>query len=191
MIEFFVEGEPRQRGSKTFMPLYNRQTGWPMYHNRPAKRGGKVVKYARVKGTYVDSAKGSSKWMETVAKAGEPYRQNPLWDTECTMLCAFCYEYPISMQSTAKGKEGEPRPSSPVHKITTPDVMKLARAVEDALAGVIYTDDAKIVHQQAIKCYSRYTGVFVRLWPGARDFRYMFDTAIEQFLDEQEAMKPF
>jgi Holliday junction resolvase RusA-like endonuclease len=35
--------------------------------------------------------------------------------------------------------------SAPVHPSTRPDVLKLARAVEDALTGVVWRDDAQIV----------------------------------------------
>lgn len=171
MIKFFVEGEPRPRGSKTAIPNYNFKTGWPIYVAKPSVRKGKVVRFARVSMRYVDS-KDSNKWMKAVAGEAEQFRQNPLWDGPVTMLCGFCYEYPKSYCSTAKGKEHLPRPSAPVHKTTMPDVIKLGRAIEDALKGVIYSDDARIVHQQPIKCYSRYTGVWVCLWPGAQDLRY-------------------
>jgi Holliday junction resolvase RusA-like endonuclease len=37
------------------------------------------------------------------------------------------------------------RHAAPVHPSTRPDVLKLARAVEDALTGVVWRDDAQIV----------------------------------------------
>lgn len=192
MIEFFVDGEPRQRGSKTAMPIYNAKTGWPQYHNKPVVRGGRVITYARPKMRYVDAAKGSTKWMEKVAGVAEQYRQDPLWEGPITMLCCFCYEYADSYLSVKNGEvTTDPRPSAPEHKVTTPDVIKLGRAVEDALSGVIYVDDNKVVDQHVIKCYSRYTGVFVRVWPHAQEYRYRFDAAIEQYLEKLEASRPF
>lgn len=41
-------------------------------------------------------------------------------------------------------------PSAPTFPTTRPDVTKLTRAVEDAMTGVLYHDDAQIV-QQAVK----------------------------------------
>lgn len=42
------------------------------------------------------------------------------------------------------GKKGV-RPSAPPYPITRPDLLKLARAVEDAMTGIIYADDSQIV----------------------------------------------
>jgi Holliday junction resolvase RusA-like endonuclease len=38
---------------------------------------------------------------------------------------------------------------------TRPDLLKLARAIEDALTGVVYRDDALIVQERLVKDYAR------------------------------------
>lgn len=44
---------------------------------------------------------------------------------------------------------------------TKPDVLKLARAVEDAMTGIVYVDDAQIVSENLMKRYSDREGVEV------------------------------
>lgn len=54
-----------------------------------------------------------------------------------------------------KGHQGARglRPSAPTHPAVKPDTTKLLRAVEDALAGLVYKDDAQIVEQHVFKAY--------------------------------------
>lgn len=46
---------------------------------------------------------------------------------------------------------------------STPDVDKLARAVLDALTGVLYRDDSQVVELKASKCYGRQPGARVEV----------------------------
>lgn len=50
------------------------------------------------------------------------------------------------------GKRGL-RPSAPTRPTVKPDLLKLARAVEDALTGILYADDARIVDEHLHKFY--------------------------------------
>jgi Holliday junction resolvase RusA-like endonuclease len=45
------------------------------------------------------------------------------------------------------------RPSAPDFPAVKPDVLKLARAVEDALSSIVYRDDAQIVTEFLLKRY--------------------------------------
>lgn len=53
------------------------------------------------------------------------------------------------------------RPGSPSQHITRPDVLKLARAVEDSLTGICYLDDAQIVKEALEKAFSDVPGCWV------------------------------
>ena len=53
------------------------------------------------------------------------------------------------------------RPSAPRYPTTKPDVLKLARAVEDALTGVLWRDDAQIVAESIYKDYGEPARVVV------------------------------
>ena len=52
-------------------------------------------------------------------------------------------------------RSGAVKPSAPAHPIVKPDVLKLARAVEDAMTGLVYADDAMIVDELLSKRYLR------------------------------------
>ena len=45
------------------------------------------------------------------------------------------------------------RPSAPPHPTVAPDTTKLLRAIEDAMEGIVYRNDAQIVEQVARKVY--------------------------------------
>lgn len=44
-------------------------------------------------------------------------------------------------------------PSAPAYPTTKPDTTKLLRAVEDALTGIVWRDDAQVVEQTISKVY--------------------------------------
>ena len=54
------------------------------------------------------------------------------------------------------------RPSWPTKK---PDLSKVTRAVEDALTGIIWKDDAQVVVSTQTKCYSDAPGVEITVTP--------------------------
>ena len=47
--------------------------------------------------------------------------------------------------------DGTVKPGMPAAPTQRPDVLKLARAIEDALTGVIYEDDSSIVEEHLFK----------------------------------------
>lgn len=55
------------------------------------------------------------------------------------------------------------RPSAPEYPIVKPDVLKLARAVEDALTGIVWRDDSLIVREVLWKVYGQQPGVEIRV----------------------------
>ncbi len=181
MIEFFVQGKPRPRGSKTAMPVY-----------RGTKKDRQpVIKDGRIVMRYVDAAKGSGDWMAAIAKEAEQFRCEPLWDCAITMHCVFCYpRLPTHLSTAKKATPGQLRPSAPMFKVTMPDVLKLGRAVEDALKGVIYVDDARIVKHSSIKVWSEYLGVLVQVWK-TQGFMSNCDNTIDSYLKSQQEARPF
>lgn len=73
----------------------------------------------------------------------------------------FCLPRPLSHF----GKKGLRR-SAPMHPMRKPDLSKLIRAVEDALTGIVYDDDARIVQHDVRKRYAdegRAPGAFVEV----------------------------
>lgn len=55
--------------------------------------------------------------------------------------------------------------SAPEYPAKRPDVLKLARGVEDALTGIVYRDDAQIVSERLVKQYGEPARVEVVVMP--------------------------
>jgi Holliday junction resolvase RusA-like endonuclease len=66
------------------------------------------------------------------------------------------------------GAKGDVKPKSPRFPTVKPDVLKLARAVEDALTGIVYRDDSQIVSETLQKAYGEPARVEVRVVPIGR-----------------------
>lgn len=70
---------------------------------------------------------------------------------------------PLAMRLEFYLPRGVSLPKKIVHHVTKPDVSNLVKAVEDALAGVIYADDKQIVSLCVEKRYSPAPGVLIRI----------------------------
>lgn len=55
------------------------------------------------------------------------------------------------------------RPKAPDRPIVKPDLLKLARGIEDALTGLVYRDDSQIVEEQLTKHYGTPERVVVEI----------------------------
>jgi Holliday junction resolvase RusA-like endonuclease len=119
-------------------------------YGQPAPAGSKTIGRGKQGQTFVrDSSKRSYPWKRDVAQAaGIAMQGRTLLDGPLHVEIYFYVPRP-------KGHFGARglRPSAPEHPTVKPDVLKLARAVEDALAGVIYRDDAQIVSEVLGKRY--------------------------------------
>jgi len=138
-ICFTVEGSPQTAGSKqSFVPLH-RTTREPF--RRP--NGGIVV-------STVDDNPKSKSWKKVVAKAAKEVHKGPL--LEGPLIATFRFYRPRPKNHFTKlglSKAG----TQSLAPDTRPDVLKLARAVEDALIDVIYGDDSQIVEEHLFKCW--------------------------------------
>lgn len=137
-VKFVVHGKPQPAGSKK--GFYN-------------KKAGRVI--------ITDDAKNSRPWKALVSDAavqamttGDPEGQSrilemgELLDGPLMVTLLFYVPRPKGHYGT-KGV----RPSAPDYPAVKPDVLKLARAVEDAMAGIVYRDDAQIVCELLEKHY--------------------------------------
>jgi Holliday junction resolvase RusA-like endonuclease len=128
LLQFEVFGTPQPAGSK-------RAFSW---HAKDGRSGTNLV----------DANPNAKDWKRTVAiAAGEAFK-GPL--LEGPLAVEFFFE--VSRPQGHFGKRGL-KPSAPSHPEFKPDVLKLARAVEDALSKVVYRDDAQIVEETLIKRY--------------------------------------
>jgi len=134
-IEFWVSGEPKTAGSKrAFIPK-----GW--------KRA--IV---------VDDNPKSRDWKTDVSQAASAAYKGDLLMGPIELSLIFVRLRPAGHLA----KKGI-RASAPEFPITKPDALKLARAVEDALTGIIWRDDSQIVDEHLYKRYGAKPGVHVKV----------------------------
>lgn len=129
-LAFQVYGTPRPGGSKR--PFRNKHTG-------------------RI--ALVESGKHTPEWRADVRAAAEAAMQAngvPLMAGPLRLRAVFKLARPKGHYR----KSGEVKPGAPDHPATKPDTTKLLRALEDALNGLVWLDDAQIVSQCAEKQYT-------------------------------------
>lgn len=133
VFSFTVLGLAQPAGSKrSWVPLHPK-TKQP--YRRPD--GGIVV-------STVDANPNSKPWKELVARVVSQKYKGPLLSG--ALMVTFCFYRPRPeghYGKTGLNKKGRETP----FPITRPDVLKLTRGVEDALTGVVWTDDAVIVRE--------------------------------------------
>ena len=99
----------------------------------------------------VDANPKSREWKTHVAqeagKIADGMLEGPLF-----LHAIFFRPRPASHFGTGKNS-GVLKPSAPPYPITRPDTTKLLRAIEDAMQGVLYRDDAQIVRQIVSKAW--------------------------------------
>lgn len=121
-------------------------------YGTPMPAGSKKAFSGGGKAWVTDANPKSRPWKNQVAQvAGEVMAGRPLLDGPLRATFIFYARRPNGHYKgsgglSAKGKR-TPLP------VTRPDVLKLARGVEDALSGVVYRDDAQIVDETLLKRY--------------------------------------
>jgi Holliday junction resolvase RusA-like endonuclease len=129
---------------------------------QPAPAGSKTIGRGRAGNTFIrDSSKKSYPWKKDVAQAaGIAMQGDGLLEGPLSLELVFHVPRP-------KGHFGVRglRPSAPAYPTVKPDVLKLARAVEDAMSGVVFRDDAQIVTEFLRKTYGEPARCEVRVTP--------------------------
>jgi len=138
-ISFWVPGKPEPAGSKSAYP----------------SRNGRHVRV-------VDANRRASAWKDVVAMvARAQYRGQPLTGPVRLDLQFYLRRPPTHM---GRGRNAKRVLSSArEHATVKPDALKLARAVEDALTGILYADDAQIIDEHLLKFYGPREGVRIEV----------------------------
>ena len=140
-FSMFVPGNPAPAGSKTARAI-ERSAADQLATGRKLK-------------TWVqDSCQRSGDWkrqvkVEAEFKLADMGLMGPLWDEAISVRFLFLIERPKSHRRS----DGSIKANTPLFPVAKPDVLKLARAAEDALSGVIYWDDARIIDEWIGKMY--------------------------------------
>ncbi len=142
-IEFTVHGKQITQGSKRAFTFKRKDGGI---------------------GTRMVSADPRLKeWRYTVADAARQAYDGPLLTGPLFMAVQFILPRPKGHFGTGRNA-GKLRKSAPVYPTKKPDGLKLCRAIEDALSGVVFRDDAQIVRHDIAKDYGDFysTHVYIK-----------------------------
>jgi len=146
VINISVLGIAQPAGSKRAMPIYR---GSHAQGNRTFT--GRSVA--------IDANPKAGAWKGELRSAAREQYSGPLLDGPLGVEIVIFVTRPAGHS----GKRGL-LPSAPAFPATRPDVLKLARGIEDALTGVLWTDDARIVTERIQKLYGEPAHVEVRVW---------------------------
>lgn len=140
MISFTVHGQAQPAGSKRG------------FYNKKSKR---VI--------ITDASAKSRPWKAVVSDAAaEAMAGMPLLDGPLMLGLEFYFPRPKGHYGTGRNA-GTVRASAPPIPTVKPDLLKLARAVEDALTGIVYRDDAQIAREILDKFYGEPARVEIRV----------------------------
>lgn len=145
-ICFFVSGIPKAAGSKRGIPIYAGKKGTPDRHWT-----GKTA--------VIDTSGQAGKdWRADVKSEARKHKPEELLTDQIHIRMDFCFPRLKGHYGTGKNADTL-KESAPYWHTTKPDVLKLGRAVEDALTGIIWRDDAQICKEQLTKKYGDTPGV--------------------------------
>lgn len=148
MILFDVPGLPKTAGSKKAFVV--------------KKKGRLGVGREDFTSVVTDDCTASDDWKTHVAIVARQAYQGPLLDGCLEVTMEFRFPRPTAHYGRQRGVRVV-KASAPYQHNKKPDLLKLARAVEDALSGVIYVDDARISDEILRKRYDANPGVTVTI----------------------------
>lgn len=134
VIEFTVYGKAEPAGSKRAFVI-------------PGKNG------AKGRAIVTDANAKSRPWKSCVSDAAMAAYRGPLLTGPLSVAITFYQVRPKSHYGSGENSNTV-KCSSPNYPTNKPDVLKLARGVEDALTGIIYRDDSQICEEKIFKGYS-------------------------------------
>lgn len=139
LFGFGVSGKPQPAGSKRAFPFV--RPG-----RKPFSKGWLGVRVS-------DDNPKAAAWKNAIARiAAKRFGQKPLTGP---LGVKFVFRLARPKSHYRSGKNGHLlRDSAPKYPEVKPDALKLARAVEDALTGVVWVDDAQIVEELLQKRYA-------------------------------------
>ena len=138
-IRFEVLGRPVTQGSTRVVPLKAKGGGYQM---RPDGRPKLIPIH--------DKDKELKAWRQEVASIARSVYNGPLLAGPVSLFLVFERPRPANHYGTGRNA-GKLKPDAPSHPIQKPDSIKLTRAVEDALTGVVWVDDSQVCGHEIYK----------------------------------------
>lgn len=121
--------------------------------------GSKRAFVVKGRAVVTDANARSKPWKQEVASKGaEAMNGDPLLDGPLEVVFTIFVPRPAGHF----GKKGL-LPSARQQPTVKPDLLKLARGIEDALTGVVWRDDSQIVAEHLFKSYGERAGVVIQI----------------------------
>jgi Holliday junction resolvase RusA-like endonuclease len=168
IITIVVEGKPEPGGSKKALPIPNPRYKPTMHkvfrflHNMDT--GMPIINVA-------DANDRAKPWKKKVAQAASEQYSGALLDQPLLVEMTFYVTRPQLHMGTGRNA-GLVKNSAPLYPGTRPDALKLARPVEDALTGIVWTDDGRtcdLVSRKRFADAEHPEGVVIRVLPHAHE----------------------
>lgn len=147
IVSFFVHGRPRPQGSKRSFPIRN--------------RAGNIIKFSVVDSSGEEGKAWRSQVRDSAISAWGEFRR--VLDGPLSVAFTFTFARPKGHFGTGRNAEFV-KPNAPSHPTSPPDLLKIARAIEDSLTSVIYRDDSQIVTEVLTKRYGPVDGVEIAVF---------------------------
>lgn len=161
-FNFWVPGLPGPGGSKTFVPIRNRDDTIKieLKYSKPKQRMRE-----QVVGRYIDEGGSRTKaWRLLVAGHAQYHaKRAPLLDGPIGWVVVFYQRRPKHHYRTGKYSDIL-KDDAPAMPIVNPDLTKLLRPTEDALKGILWTDDNRIATEFSGKRYGPESGARIIVW---------------------------
>lgn len=141
MIAFFVPGIPRPQGSK-------RLVGWKSGRPHMIESSRGLADWRRDVTLYAMAAKGANR-AEVERIFAEPI--------------ALAATFVVPRPESHLRKDGLLRPGAKRSPTGKPDLSKYLRAIEDAITGVLWRDDAQVVRATVSKRYGAEPGAHIEV----------------------------
>ncbi len=155
VLDVFVAGRARPAGSKTSGVSYRKNE---QGEREPIRRAdGRIVTF-----TKDSSGPEGAAWREDVREVVMRVYGGPRLQA-CRLALVFVRARPQGHYGSGRNA-GRLRAGAPKLPTPRPDALKLARAVEDALTGILYADDAAVCELAVAKTYGREPGVRIQAW---------------------------
>jgi Holliday junction resolvase RusA-like endonuclease len=136
-LHFFVSGIAKTSGSKT--AFINKKTGKPII---------------------TSANKGQKSWQQAVKwEAMRIFERQIPWDGPIFLSMTFVRFRPKGHYGTGRNANAVKESKKDAKPTSKPDLLKLGRAVEDAMSGIVYLDDSQIVQETLEKRYGDKPGV--------------------------------
>lgn len=123
---------------------------------RPVPRygpGREVIGSSLAYGSTKEGGERIAEWMDEVKRAARRAYQGGPVEGPVAVEMVFFRKRPDNQCGTGRNA-GTVKDWAPRYPITYPDVLKLARGVEDAMTGTVYADDAQIVEERTLKLFA-------------------------------------